>query len=296
MKRFLFKLLPITGMLITWGTAHAVICNISATSMPLSTVYSAPAATQTYIGTISGSCTPEALEVGTRPYIYIGINEGNPPAGRAMVRQNGANLLNYQIYRDVGLTNIWNEAAAANNGAGGVSYRMATGVANTAQAIGPYSYYLNIPAGQTTNPAGIYNDSAITATIRLSTNGGIATGAVINTAVFSANASIQHSCYFSTKPSTLNLNYTSFTGTAVTGASSFALSCTFNSPYTLVLAPTTGTALGVNYSLALSAASGTGTAAPQNFTVTGTAAAGQAGTCASSTCSVTNPHTITVTF
>lgn len=212
-----------------------------------------------------------------------------------MVRQNGADLLNYQIYRDVGLTNIWNEAVAANNGPGGVSYRMTNGVANTAQPFS-YSYYLNIPAGQTTNPAGIYNDSAITATIRLSTNAGVANGAVINAAVFSANASIQHSCYFSTNPSTLNLNYTSFTGTAVTGASSFALSCTFNSPYTLAIAPTTGTALGVNYSLALSAALGTGTAAPQNFTVTGTAAAGQAGTCAIGTCSATNPHTITVTF
>ena len=292
MKRFLFKLLPITGMFITWGTAHAVICSISATSMPLSTVYSAPAATQTYTGTISGSCTKEATDI-RQPYIYIGINEGNPPAGRAMVRQNGADLLNYQIYNAVGLTSIWNEATAPNNGTGGVSYRM-NNVA-TAQAF-TYSYYLNIPTGQTTAPAGIYSDSAITATIRLSDNAGLNTGALISTAVFSANASIQHSCYFSTNPSTLNLNYTSFTGTAVTGASSFALSCTFNSPYTLAIAPTTGTALGINYSLALSAALGTGTAAPQNFTVTGTAAAGQAGTCAIGVCSANNPHTVTVTF
>ena len=208
-----------------------------------------------------------------------------------MLRQNGANLLNYQIYKDVGLTSIWNEATAPNNnGTGGISvYRMAN---NTTAQPFTFSYYLNIPTGQTTNPAGIYNDTAITATIRLNDSA----GAVINTAVFSANASIQHSCYFSTNPSTLNLNYTSFTGTAVTGASSFALSCTFNSPYTLAIAPTTGTALGINYSLALSAALGTGTAAPQNFTVTGTAAAGQAGTCAIGVCSASNPHTVTVTF
>lgn len=211
-----------------------------------------------------------------------------------MVRQNGANLLNYQIYKDVGLTSIWNEATAPNNGTGGFSFRMLNNL--TAQPFPPYSYYLNIPAGQTTSPAGIYNDTAITATIRLSDAAGLATGAIINTAVFTANASIQHSCYFSTNPSTLNLNYTSFTGTAVTGASSFALSCTFNSPYTLAIAPTTGTALGVNYSLALSAASGTGTAAPQIFTVMGTAAAGQAGTCAIGVCSATNLHTVTVTF
>lgn len=295
MKRFLFKFFPMLAMLITWSAAHAVTCNISVTSMPLSTIYAAAAAT-TYTGTVSGSCTPaNATEASTQPYIYIGINQGDPPAGRAMARQNGTDLLTYEIYKRNTFAGIWNEGtgttAVGTNG--GFLYRMTT--TNAAQSF-TYFFYLRIPVGQTTKPAGIYNDTTITANIRLSNISGLASGAVLGTAVFSTNASIQHSCYFSTAPSTLTLNYTSFRTTAATGVSAFALSCTFNTPYTLAVAPTTGTALGVSYSLALSAASGTGSAAQQNFTVTGTAAAGQSGTCASSTCAANNPHAVTVTF
>ena len=294
MKRFLFKFFPMLAMLITWSAAHAVTCNISVTSMPLSTIYAAAAATL-YTGTVSGSCTPlDATEATARPYIYIGINDGNPPTGRAMARQNGADLLIYDIYKKNNYTGIWNEGTGAAVGTdGGFFYRMTT--TNAAQPFS-YPFYLRIPLGQTTDPAGIYNDTTITANVRLSNISGLASGSVLGTAVFSANASIQHSCYFSTAPSTLTLNYTSFTTTTATGVSAFALSCTFNTPYTLAVAPTTGTALGVSYSLALSAASGTGSAAAQNFTVTGTAAADQSGTCANSTCAASNPHAVTVTF
>ena len=294
MKQFFFKFLMV-GMFVIGGAAHAVTCNITtATSVSLSTLYASGAATNV-TGTISGSCTPASA--AERAYIFIGLDGGKPSAGRAMTRQNGTETLNYQIYHRNATSGIWNEAtgvAANNTGAGGVLYRLANSAAVQTFS---YVYYLNIPAGQTTAPVGIYDDLIITATIRLSTAGGLSTGTVLGNAVFGASASIQHSCYFSTSPTALVLDYTSFTGTAVTGTSTFALSCTFGSPYTLAIGPpATGTALGVNYSLALNALSGTGTASPQAFSVTGTAAANQSGTCASSTCSATNAHTITVTF
>ena len=293
MKQSLFKFLMV-GMLTLCGSAHAVTCSINVTSVPLSTLYVSGAPTN-ITGTVSGSCIKQAGDAA-RPYIYIGINQGEPPAGRAMTRQNGLQLLNYQIYKANFTTGIWSETTGSTSTTvtGGFLYRMANN--NTAQTFN-YPYYLSIPTPQAAAPAGIYDDLAIIATIRLSDNNGLSTGAILGTAAFGASASIPNSCYFSTSPSSLVLNYTSFTGTAVTGNSTFALSCTFNSSYTLAIGPAaTGSALDINYTLALSAASGIGTAAPQNFTVTGTAAANQAGTCASSTCSATNAHTITVTF
>lgn len=294
LKTPLLKLLSVC-VLGACGSAHAVICSINATSVPLSTLYVSGTATQ-LTGTISGSCTREATDIA-RPYIYIGLNQGEPPAGRAMTRQNGAELLTYEIYHATYGSGIWTEGTGvafniATNG--GVLYRMA----NSAAAQ-PFSflYYLRIPTPQAGKPAGIYDDLAVTATIRLSTVGGSATGAVLGLASFGISASIQHSCYFSTSPATLNINYTSFRTTAATGSSPFALSCTFNTPYTLALGPTSsGALLGLNYSLALSAASGTGTAAPQNFSVTGTVAANQSGTCAGASCSNSQAHTITIGF
>ena len=161
----------------------------------------------------------------------------------------------------------------------------------------PYSYtfFLNIPA-QPTAPVGKYTD-LLTATIRqVAKNGTITT---LSNATINLSADILPSCRFSTNPSALNLNYTSFATLAATGTSNFSLNCTAGTSYSQAVSPATGTARGVNYSLALSATTGLmGNAAAQNYTVTGTAAPGQSGTCATSgvLCSAPNPHTITVTY
>ncbi len=296
LKNPLLKLLLI-GMLGASGSAYAVTCSITATSVPLSTLYKTGTATSV-TGTISGSCTPaNVTEANSKPYIYIGVDQGEPPAGRAMTRQNGTDLLTYEIYHRNATQGPWTEAtgvASNTSTSGGVFYRMTN--VNSAQAFS-FPYYVNIPTPQASAPAGIYDDLVITATIRLSNSAGLATGAVLGLASFGVSASIQHSCYFSTSPTPLVLNYTSFRATAATGTSNFGLSCTYNTPYTITLtAPSTGTLLGVNYSLALSAPSGTGTAAPQTYTVTGTAAADQSGTCTSGSCTASQNHTITVGF
>ena len=292
MKRFLFKLLPITGMLIACGSAHALTCTVAATSL-LTLVFDPTTALQA-TGTVSGNCTPTTpQEASTPPTIYIGINAGGRTP-RSMIRSGGADLITYQINKSSG-AGIWNEAAGTTvlTTDGGLLYTMAVGTKNTAQ---PYSrtFFLNIPA-QPTDPVGTYNDPTITATIRQTS----AAGTPLGTATFGLTATIAPFCRFSTNPSTLNLNYTSFTTTAATGTSAFSLSCTSGTSYSQAVAPATGTALGVSYSLALSATTGLiGNAAAQNYIVTGTAAVAQSGTCATSgtLCSANNPHTITVTF
>lgn len=289
MKRFLLKLLPITGMLITWSSAYAVTCNISVTS--LNTIF-LPTTASFVNGTVSGNCTPTiATEATVPPTIYIGMNLG-ARSPRSMMLLTAADLLTYSILKGSNTNGIWNEGTgrANPNQNGGLLFTMAAGTINVAQPFS-YTYVLNIPVQ--TKPAGIYEDASVTATIRETS----AAGAPLGNSVFNLTASIVKACIFSTNPSTLNLSYTSFSATAVTGTSPFAIRCTIGTGYTLALAPTTGTAQGVNYSLILDAASSTGTALAQNFIVTGTAAAGQAGTCSIGPCvSPTNLHTITVTF
>jgi spore coat protein U-like protein len=294
LKHLLLKFLFL-AVLVAGGSAHAVICSVVATSVPLSTLYVNNTVVSITGGTISGSCQRETADVA-RPYIYIGVNQGEPPAGRVMTRQNGTQTLTYEIYHRNNFTGIWTEGTgvtATTSTNGGVWYRMANSAA--AQSFS-FPYYLRIPS-QTGKPAGIYDDLAVTATVRESTNAGSSTGAILAATSFGVSASIQHSCYFSSSPTPLVINYTSFTGTAATGTSNFQLSCTYNTPYTLTIGPpSTGTLLGVNYSLAMSAPSGTGTGGGQNFSVNGTAAAGQSGTCAGATCSNSQTHTITVGF
>lgn len=102
--------------------------------------------------------------------------------------------------------------------------------------------------------------------------------------------------------SDLSMNYTSFQTTAASGNTTFNVRCTNNLPYTLALDSTSVTDDAVNlaYTLALSAASGTGNGTNQAFTVTGAIASGQAGTCATATCTNTSAtnrtRTLTVTY
>lgn len=277
------------------GSAHAVTCNVTATSVPLSTLYATGTATQV-AGTISGTCTWVTGDV-LRPYIYIGINQGDPPAGRAMTRQNGTQTLTYEIYHRTYGSGIWNEAkgvASTSSSNGGVLTRFATG--HPALNFS-FPYYVRIPSPQAAAPAGIYDDLAVSVTVRLSAANGNAAGAQLAATSFSVSANIQHSCYFSSAPAALSMNYTSFTSIPATGSAAFQLSCTYNSPYTLTIGPpVTGTLLGLNYSLALSAPGGTGIGGPQSFSVNGTVASGQSGTCATSSCSASQAHTITVGF
>ena len=290
MKRFVFKLLPIAGMLVTWGSAHAAVsCTIAATS--LTGIAFDPASALQRTGTVSGNCTLTGGDVNNANAFYIGINKGGPTP-RSM-----QNVVTYEINKSAG-AGVWNEAPgtiAPSTTAGGVTFAL-TGNRGNPQ---PYSYtfYLDIPA-QPTDPVGTYTDT-LTATIRQGTTAaGLPQYA---TTTFNLSATISPGCSFSTAAPTLNINYTSFAAAAASGTSVFALNCNVGTSITgVTVLPTTGkTDRNVDYSVAVSpAGTGTGTGTPQNYTVTGTAAAGQAGCtspCATAT-PLNNSHTITVSY
>jgi hypothetical protein len=92
--------------------------------------------------------------------------------------------------------------------------------------------------------------------------------------------------------------YTSFqAGPATATGGAFSVSCTNTLPYAVAITGASTSVQGLTYGLSLSAASATGNGAAQPFTINGTMVSGQAGTCATATCSGTDAtHTATVTY
>jgi hypothetical protein len=293
-KKQIHQLLAM-ALLALCGSARALTCSVAVSSVPMSTLY-VSTGTTTAVGTLTGSCTKTASDPN-QPYIYVGIDQGEPPAGRNMTRQNGTQTLAYEIYQ--GTTTgggLWTTARGQNyasGNSGGAWFQMAAAPATQSVTL---NYLFRVGAGQGGAPAGIYDDQLITVTVRQSNAARTENGTILQTGTFAVYASIRDNCYFSTPPATLAINYPAFSTIPRTGSSNFQISCTYNTPYTMSLATTTGTLVGLNYSLALSAPSGTGTSAPQSYTVTGTMAAGQAGTCAGATCTASQAHTLNIGF
>jgi spore coat protein U-like protein len=133
---------------------------------------------------------------------------------------------------------------------------------------------------------------------------------------FTVNVTLTSACTVSSAVTNLAFAYTSFGALANATGGAFSVSCTNTLPYTFGLQSGNGAvsppgaatiavlddALNLNYSLALSAAGGLGNGLAQSYSVTGTMAAGQAGTCATSpaTCSnaaATNKiHTLIINY
>lgn len=119
---------------------------------------------------------------------------------------------------------------------------------------------------------------------------------------FDVVINLTSACEFGTV-NNVTFSYTSFQAAASTATGGgFQVRCTNTLPYTLALDSTSVTDDAVNlaYTLSLSAAGGTGSGAFQNYTVSGSMASGQAGTCATASCtnaSATNrQRTLTVSF
>ena len=99
----------------------------------------------------------------------------------------------------------------------------------------------------------------------------------------------------SVPPGDVNFTYTSFQASTASASSSFGVRCTTALPYTMALDATSGTLLGLSYSLALSA-SGSGTGATQSYNINGSMAANQAGTCGTGVCTGSQTRTLTLTW
>lgn len=249
-------------------------------------------------GTVTLICSRAAGDANTLSYRIMAGPGLNPSAnGQRRVKQTaGANYLTYSLSRG---TTEGGGAACANNSnwedptvgaAKVITGSLNFGVALTASAT--WGYCIRLPA-QGLPPAGTYTD-AVSVSARYPDS---SAGANTPPALLSYTVWVGDHCVFNTYPGTMAFSYTSFSPSAVTASQPFALRCSQGTPWTVSVDPPASSLLGLDYSIAASPASGTGLGnTGQTVTLTGTIPAGQAGTCATGTCTATQTHTVTISY
>ena len=280
MNRTCIQLLATTALLLLAANAQAAItCNIS--SPGITTAYN-PAATAKNITQSQFTVTCQRNSGSDPTTLNFSVE-----ADTSTTAVSGGNTINYDLYRDSLCVSTWsrNDSRRLPNPAPGTM--TLSGFIPTSAAV---SYWGCIPALQN-KPAGIYTD---TTTMYLYS--GSVPGTLMTSATFPVAIHVRSTCAITTSPGTVIFNYTSY-GPAINPTTTIGLTCTSSLPYTVALdSPTTGTPLGLNYSLALSPASNVGSGLQKFHTITGTMAAGQAGTCAVGACSASQTHTLTITY
>jgi len=263
----------------------AITCNVTVTS--ISTVYSPTVATDNVsTGSYTISCTRLATDANSLAWSLAANNGLHSGGGNNRVQSAAGNRYSYDLYIDASLTNKWQ---------GGTRFTgtLSFGASLSASVTGPF--YVDVFGGQTpAQPAATYTDT-VTVTLRNTANNN-----TLDTSPFTVTVITTNECQLSTPPADIIFTYTSFQPALATANTSFSVRCTTALPYTMALdsAPGTGTiaSLNLSYTLALSQASGTGNGLPQPYTINGTMAAGQAGKCATATCSGSQARTLTVTY
>jgi spore coat protein U-like protein len=245
-------------------------------------------------GSFTVTCSSNSNGAHTASYQLAASVSANASGTQRRAGPVSGIYLNYNLTVDSACTTAWN-ATSPNYNQTTLYTTPSLSTAGVASDTHTFFYYVCIPAGQTTAPAGTYSDTTAISFVNMSVSGG--TSSFTNGAAFSLlNITTQGTCTFATPPGNMTFAYTSFSTTAATASTTFAAQCTNMLPYTMALDATSGTINGITYTLALSATSATGNGAAQGYTINGSIAAGQGGTCSTATCTGTQIRTLTITY
>ena len=237
-------------------------------------------------GSVTLNCSKSGANLDT-VYLELGAGSGINALGAQNRASSGSGYLNYGLWRDAAGTVAWADSQGA---------RLATTVSSTVSTTVTLNWWLVVPARQPVG-SGSYLD---TVTVRLyqgpSPNPALSDPNP-TVATFSMALSVASQCSLSSPPGDLRLSYTSFQSVASTATSSFAVTCTSGSPYTVSLDATGGTLLGLQYMVSLGATGvQTGTGSPQSIAIIGSIAAGQSGSCAATTCAASESRVLTISY
>jgi spore coat protein U-like protein len=292
MNRTYLQLLA--ALVLSWPASWAqatITCNV--TSPGFITDYD-PTAPDTIVQsqlTVTCQRNDDLNDPGSQTF-SIRANNGQYATGGGTnrARLTTANrYIRYELYSDSGCGSLWSNNSTRITGSMNL-----TGLSPSSVDI---SYWGCIPTGQQSGrPAGTYLDN-VTMTLYRGTTGFsfLDSGSLPVTILHKATCSV------STAPGSVAISYTSF-GAAANASTTFGATCTDTLPYTLSLDSTSGTLLGLNYSLSFSTPgitgtlSTSGTGAEQTHTIYGTMAGGQSGTCATGVCNASQTHTLTISY
>jgi spore coat protein U-like protein len=290
------RLMAASCAVLSHSAWAAYSCSVTVTS-PTVAYNGATNANTNATGSAVLTCTRATTDANSLTYRLKADNGANINGTTRRARLGAtANYLNYALTRSATCGNASNWYAPVTGTTNVITGTLGFGTATLASVTLPYCLRVR---GSTTNAltpaAGAYTDTVnVSAQYPNSDTGALSPSVPLN---YTANVS--SACFFTSTPGNMTFNYTAFRTTALTATNNFNLRCTTALPWSVSVSPNVSTTAGLNYSLAVTTpatGAGTGNNANQNVILTGTMAAGQAGSCATATCTGTRAHTITITY
>ena len=281
MKSRLMQWLTALALMLSVNLAQAAIsCTISSSGFTAGYPVNSASSiiTQT---SYSITCTRGLVTDSTTTSYSVKVNNGLQPTGQNNNAASGSNKLRYDVYADSACGTQWKGNTTIPTSTGTITM---SGLVSTTVT---QNFWGCIGSGLSP-AAGTYTDTVtMTPTYDLLVLGGSNT--------FPVTIVTPPTCTISSSPGNVAFSYTSFRTTAASASTTFGVTCSNSLPYTMAVSPASSTLVGISYSLSVPASS-TGTGLQQTQTISGTAAAGQAGTCATGTCSGTQATTLTITY
>jgi spore coat protein U-like protein len=286
LRRVCGLILPLLCLLSPAAYGGSFACAVSSAS-GLSLTYDPASPAQTLgMGTAVITCTKSGANLAT-VYYELGINGGINLSGVQSRAVSGAYQINYNIWNDSARSQVWNDISSG---------RIKGSLASTSSSTVYVNYYVSIPNSQNVG-VGTYLD---TQTIKLYQGASAITASTdISPTVqtFGVALSVAAKCTLSSTPGDVNFNYTSFQTAASLASTSFAVTCMDKTSYSMALDSTTGTLLGLTYTLSLSKSGAqTGNGFAQSATINGSMPAGQSGTCNGAACQASEARTLTISY
>ena len=289
LRGFTSALLVCTAFLMMFvgqATAGNLSCSLGALS-PYSVVYNTSASTPNRgSGSITINCSKPTGGNTDTVYYELGIDLGLQASGTQRQLSNGSYRLAYGVYSDAAYSQTWLDTSSRYKGS-------ITSSSSTSVTV---PFYLSMAALQAVG-SGSYADLLTVKFYQGATAVAASTDPSPTSQILNVSASVAAQCVLSSPPGNLNFAYTSFQTSAASASTGFAVTCNLGTSYTMSLDASSGTLLGLNYQLSISPSGTiTGSGNPQAAQVVGTVAAGQSGTCASSSCSASAARVLTVSY
>ena len=268
-------------------------CSVTATSTGVLYIAPTPQDSQ---GVATLTCTREGGDPNTLSYRLKAGDGLNVNRTQRNVRLGlPANDLSYSLQSTAGCANGSNWYAPATG-----IINVVTGILNFGAALSqsvnvPYCLRIRVGTAGNANlpPAGVYTDTINIFGQFPDSDAGVLTAF----APITYSVGVNNQCVFNSSPTAMLFNYSAFNPTVQTAVSTFNLRCSNGLRWMVTVSPASAAVIGLNYGIAVSPSVTTiGTGLNQLVTLTGTMAAGQAGTCALGTCTGTQIHTVTIEY
>jgi len=273
------------------ATSYSYTCSAPTVSISQA-AYDPFALVTTLTGTATLNCSKAKNDPASMAYA-LAINPGLYSSGGISYASTGSDTVRYDLLRSASSVDTWSSVRQIT---GTMTNWTTSGNSSTGSAT--VNFYMQIPVSQTsayTTAGQSYTDTR-TITPSYPNSAGTLTSYPASNGSLSIAIGIPAKCILSSPPGNIDFTYTSFQTKASQNSTSFAVSCASNTQYTMALDTTSGTLVGLNYTLSLNK-TGTqiGTFAAQNVNITGTMAAGQSGRCTSG-CTEQQTRTLTISY